>query len=101
MEAPCSRSGPRADPVAGKGEDEEPAPVADAAPPGAKIGAERWQTIRPRRHEIVGSVARDARTEASHDVTPLVFERNGGMAMLTSVVSKATSASTSRDSHER
>jgi hypothetical protein len=38
--------------------------VADAAGGGAEVGAERWLTIRSRRHEVVRSAAQETGAEA-------------------------------------
>src|SRR5262249_23391184 len=71
------KAGHDADPIAGEAENEKAGPVADASGGGTKVGSERRLTVRPRRHEVVRSVAHETGTEARHDVAAAVLEGNG------------------------
>src|SRR5262249_40558523 len=44
---------------------------------GAKIRSERRLPVRPRRHEVVRSAGQETGGETGHDVSAVIFERDG------------------------
>ena len=68
----------------------------------AQVGSERGLAVGSHRDEVEPAArGEQAGAVAGHDVRPSYPKGTGGIAMKTSLVSRATSASRSADSHAR